>query len=294
MLSLLFTDRGLIALGSLFYLAAFLFVLRFLWQDRQHSPGITFLLVLAGWILQTTGLYLRGLAVGGCPLGNGFEILQFVTWSLILLYLVVGTSFRLSLLGFFSAGLATTLSLLSLALPFLDSTRRVWMEDVSVWVEFHAALALFSYGVFAILALVCGMYLLRDRSLKKKTFGGVYHFLPSIRQLEEMKFRLLATGLLILTLSLFIGLVNWSQLESTVLPGKLGFTIALWAAYLALLLLRWRRLLSPKSLAWYCLGLFLIALLSLGPINASRRDQPPAVSQQAPLPDPPPAATHVR
>ncbi|MCH8474920.1 MAG: cytochrome c biogenesis protein CcsA [Opitutales bacterium] len=269
MLGFFLEDRILMALGALLYGIAFLYVLLFVRRDRSHPPSITYAIILVGWILQTTGMYIRGLEVGGCPLGNAFEILQFVVWSLVLLYLVVGSSFRVSLLGFFSAGLAALLGLFSL-LPAFDQTRREWMEGVSVWVELHAALALFSYGVFAILALVSAMFLLRDYSLKKKNFHGVFHFLPSIKQLEDIKYRLLVTGLLILSVSLLLGAVNWSQGDSTLYPKKFLPTLALWLCYFVLLILRWRQALRPASLAWASIILFFVALITLGPVNASR------------------------
>ena len=50
-------------------------------------------LVTFGWILQTIGLYARGLAYGGCPLANRFELVQFVVWSAIALYIFVGPAF---------------------------------------------------------------------------------------------------------------------------------------------------------------------------------------------------------
>ncbi|MCC5790664.1 MAG: cytochrome c biogenesis protein CcsA [Opitutales bacterium] len=269
MLGFFFEDRTLMALGALLYGIAFFFVLLFVRRDRSHPPSITYGIVVLGWLLQTAGMYLRGLEVGGCPLGNAFEILQFVVWSLVLLYLVVGSSFRVSLLGFFCSGLAALLGLFSL-IPAFDQTRREWMEGVSVWIELHAALALFSYGVFAILALVSAMFLLRDYSLKKKTFHGVFHFLPSIKQLEEIKYRLLVTGLLILSVSLLLGGVNWSQGEGTLYTNKFISTLALWLCYLILMFLRWRQTLQPASQAWAYIGLFLIALITLGPVNASR------------------------
>ena len=73
-------------------------------------------LITLGYVLQNVGLALRGQAVAGCPLGNPFEIVQFNAWSAITFYLVVGVTFRSSLLGYFTAALAAGLTLVSLAL----------------------------------------------------------------------------------------------------------------------------------------------------------------------------------
>jgi hypothetical protein len=49
-----------------------------------------------------------------------------------------------------------------------------------------------------------------------------------------------------------------------------------WLAYLLALLLRLGRKLVSQRLAWTCLALFAAALLSLGPVNASRHPVTPA------------------
>ena len=46
-----------------------------------------------------------------------------------------------------------SVSLISLAFPAWDGTRSNNLFGGNPWIEFHAALALFSYGVFALLAL---------------------------------------------------------------------------------------------------------------------------------------------
>ena len=74
------------------------------------------LALAAGYVAQMAGLALRGRAVHGCPLGNTFELFQFTAWSAITLYLVIGVTFRTSLLGYFTSCLAAALTLVSLSL----------------------------------------------------------------------------------------------------------------------------------------------------------------------------------
>lgn len=277
-------DRWMIGGGILLYTVVFISTVSLLWQNRRLPHALTFIAVALGWLLQTTGLYIRGLEIGGCPLGNAFEIIQFVIWSLITIYLIVGTAFRVSLLGFFSSGLASVLGIVSLAVPAWDSERRPWMEGASVWVELHATLALFSYGIFAILALTSAMYLLRHYSLKKKkTFTGIFHFLPSIRELEVMKFRLLLAGLLVLSSSLLIGMVNWSQIDGYVNHTKLVGTLGVWVGYTIVLILRLRQRLTSGNMAWVCVGLFFLALVSLWPVNTSRPGERAPADSARPL-----------
>jgi ABC-type uncharacterized transport system permease subunit len=272
-------DRSWLCLASVCYLAGLLLGTAALLRDRRQPRLTIYALIAAGFLLQTLGLYLRGLAVKGCPIGNLFEIFQFTAWSAISLYLVVGPTFRLSLLGYFTSCLSTVLTLVSLAVPAWDATRQVAAFGGHAWVEFHAALALFSYGVFALLALTSGMYLLQTYSLKNKHLHGLFSFLPSILELDLISVRLLVVGVVLMTWSLGIGSFHWLQDLASVDTPKL-VTAGVWLAYLAALILRLRSKLVSQRLAWACVALFALALLSLGPVNASRHP----VAPDAPAP----------
>jgi ABC-type uncharacterized transport system permease subunit len=245
-------------------------------RDRRQSRLAMYAIVAAGFLLQTLGLYLRGRAVKGCPIGNTFEIFQFTAWSAISLYLVVGATFRLSLLGYFTSCLSAVLTLVSLAIPAWDASRHVDAFGPTAWVEFHAALALFSYGVFALLALTSGMYLLQTYSLKRKQLRGLFSFLPSILELDHISVRLLATGVVLMTASLGVGSFHWLQDLASVDTPKLLVTAGVWLAYCLVLILRLGSRLVSQRLAWACVALFAGALLSLGPVNASRHPVTPA------------------
>jgi ABC-type uncharacterized transport system permease subunit len=195
---------------------------------------------------------------------------QFTAWAAIILYLVVGVTFRSSLLGHLTAALAAVLTLTSLAIPAWDATRRAHIFGGNAWIEFHAALALFSYGVFGLLALTSLLSLLRLHSLQSKHIGGWFSFLPSVLDLDQIGVRLLATGVVLLGASLAVGSVYWLRDTASVSVAKLLITVLIWAAYAGALSLRLRGWLLAKRFAWTCLALFAAALLSLGPVNASR------------------------
>jgi len=169
-------DRAWLWMAAAFYLCGFLCGAGALARHRRYSNRPTFFIMAAGFALQTIGLYMRGKAGGGCPIGNTFEILQFTTWSATALYLVIGTAYRLSLLGSFSAAFASIVSLVSLAVPAWDIARRGALHGGNTWIEFHAALALFSHGVFALLALTSLMWLLQWFSLKRRQVAAFFRF----------------------------------------------------------------------------------------------------------------------
>ncbi|MFM1850896.1 MAG: hypothetical protein RIS54_580 [Verrucomicrobiota bacterium] len=272
------TDRDWLWIAGEFYLVGFLLGTWSLWRGGRPSGVAMYALIGAGYLMQLLGLYLRGLTVGGCPLGNTFELFQFTAWSATTLYLVVGVTFRSSLLGYFTACLSAVLTLTALAIPAWDATRRSHLFGSNPWIEFHAALALFSYGVFALLALTAVMLLLRNYSLKHKRLGGWFSFLPSILDLDQISTRLLTTGLALLSAALLVGSAYWLREPGSVNLAKLLITVAIWAAYGAALGLRLRGRLVSRRFAWTCIALFVAALLSLGPVNSSRN--PVAQSQE--------------
>lgn len=259
------TDRTLLWLGALLYLAGFLTGLVALTRRQPVTGSRTLLntLLVGGWLAQMGGLYVRGLASGGCPLGNTFEIVQFVAWSAMLLYFFVGTAFRVSLLGLFTAGYAAALALVSLLIPAWDSVHGKKIFGNNPWIELHAALAVFSYGVFGLLAVTALMHLLQNWSLKHKRLNGLFWFLPSVVQLDQINYRILALGVLILTISLGVGAVWWSRDLAAVDGPKLVLTTGVWLVYLLVLVLRWRARLVSVRLAWVCLVMFAVALLSV-------------------------------
>jgi len=264
------TDRTWLWFAAVAYLAGFTLGTIALLRDRRHSHGLMYGIIATGFVAQTVGLYLRGLAVKGCPLGNTFEMFQFTAWSAISLYLMVGVVFRLSLLGYFTSMLTATLTLVSLAIPAWDATRRVGIFGGNAWIEFHAALALFSYGVFGLLALTSVMYLLRNYSLKHKHLSGMFAFLPSIRDLDHICLRLLIAGVTLMSTSLAVGAVWWLREPPADNVLKVLATLAVWVAYAGTLVLRLRGSLVAQRLAWTCTALFAAALLSLGAVDSHR------------------------
>jgi len=269
-MSLHFADRSWLWAAAGFYFAGFVLGTISLLRGGKPSDVMNYALIVAGYVLQLVGLGIRGRAVGGCPLGNTFEIFQFTAWSAITLYLVVGVTFRSSLLGYFTACLTAVLTLVSLGIPAWDAARRTRIFGGNPWIELHAALALFSYGVFALLALTSIMFLARNYSLKSKHLGGWFSFLPSILDLDHIGVRLLSAGVALLATSLAVGSVYWLRDTASANTAKILVTVGVWAAYAVALGLRLRGVLLAQRFAWTCLALFALALMSLGPVDASR------------------------
>ncbi|MEI6537887.1 MAG: cytochrome c biogenesis protein CcsA, partial [Verrucomicrobiaceae bacterium] len=140
------------------------------WQESRWH-----LLPMAlGFIFQSAFLYLRGQEHGRCPLTNLFEAFIFIGWCIVLLYFLVGATYRLSLLGVFTAPLVALLQITSL-LSSIDQAAPAPRGKINPWLEFHAAVALIAYAAFALACITGVMFLLQDRLLKKHRINALFH-----------------------------------------------------------------------------------------------------------------------
>ncbi len=235
-------------------------------------------LVSVAFLIQTLALNLRGASVGGCPLGNPFEVAQFISWSAVLLYFIIGPVCQLRLLGFFTAAFSALLGLTATLFTTWDQAYPPGRFGGEPWIELHAALAIFSYGVLTILALVSAMFLLQQHGLKHKHHRGIYALLPSVQQLDTIAWRLLITGTICLSAALVFGALFWLENPDRVPLFKLSMTGIVWFGYLMVVLLRLRKKLVTRRHAYASITLFIFALLSLWPVQTAR--QPGAAQNQ--------------
>lgn len=275
------TDRTVFALAAMIYGAAFVLGLATLRLQRLYSRAAMFALLTGGFLMQTLALNLRGAEIRACPLGNPFEVAQFLAWSAVILFFIIGPAFKLRLLGFFTAGLVTLLAGGSLLMPGWDRPYPPGLFGGNPWIELHASLAIFSYGVFAILALVSAMFLIQQHGLKTKQFKGLYQYLPSIQQLDLMAKRLLLTGVIVLTAALLFGAVYWIDNPELVPVFKLGATILVWLGYAAVVVLRLQKRLVTRRHAIASIFLFLLAMASLWPVQSAREPGAQAITHRS-------------
>ena len=236
-------------------------------KGLRPPSSMTLFTTLGGFLLQTFGLVLRGRETGGCPIGNPFEIIQFITWGLILTYIAVGSAFRNSLLGILSASMVTILGLGSFLKSSWDYPYHNSLFGENALIELHASLALLSYAVFGLLSLTCLMYLIQNHYLHKKFFNYQSELFPSLLELEKCNIRILKIGTLILVFSLIIGTFYWLPNPNSIEIEKLVVTILLSISYISVLFLGEKKVLYHRKISWVCILLFFGALISVATIN---------------------------
>jgi ABC-type uncharacterized transport system permease subunit len=218
----------------------------------------TMILTVLAFVCQTGVLSIRGEMRGKCPLGDYGEILVFLAWSLVLFYLVVGPTYRLSLLGLFTAPVVAVFQVVAL-LPGMLEADPVHAEEINSWAEAHAALAVLSYGAFALAAVAALMFTVLNRFLKRGNLRtSLFRNLPPAKLLLNSVVRLTVLGTVILTVAVGLGTVMH---RSGQVATHLVAAYATWIAYFVLLGVYFIRGITPRRLSLAVISLFVLSLL---------------------------------
>ncbi len=202
---------------------------------RRDTRPLNYVLMLAGFVLQTAFLYQRGQNLHRCPLTNTFETTVFIAWAAVLFYLLIGPAYRVSFLGAFSAPLAVALGLI--ALLGVDDSPRVTPLSRSAWVDFHAAIAILAYGAFGLVFVTGIMYLVQERQLKTRKLSSTFLLLPAIEQLDVINYRLILLGFVMLTAGMIGGVISY-RIVGHWAPTKIVWAVVVWLVYGALIAAR--------------------------------------------------------
>jgi ABC-type uncharacterized transport system permease subunit len=252
-------DDIYLIISSLIFLVGFVLAVVSLRAGRQGSVRLNIGLAVTGLIFQSLFLKERGALHGRCPITNGAEVLVFISWSVVILYLALGRAFRLSLLGVFSMPLVFMFQCIAIVSLLSSDPGARPPATLDPWLELHAAMSLLAYGAFGLAGIAGVMYLVQDRQLKSHEPGSLFYSLPPIRYLTDAMLRLLVIGTVMLT----IGIVAAFFMET--FPDALHLTVsgAVWIVYVALLIIHLVSHLAPKQLSISAMVAFGFALLTL-------------------------------
>jgi HemX protein len=252
-------DRDLLIVSTICFLAAVVRTVIELRGGVYRPMQFNFFAVGLGFIFQTAFLSVRGHALGRCPLTNLFEVFVFLAWSLSLFYMLVGPTYRLSLMGAFTAPLVVVLQSFALIAP-IDRTHAGRMP-ANPWLEFHASISLVAYGAFALACIASVMYLVQERQLKTHHLHSIFYHLPPLPDLFAAITRLLWWGFGLYTVGLVSGFfvpavagLPWAQIICA---------LFVWLLYAGILQGRHLRRLAPKRVAALCIVGFSAALTLL-------------------------------
>lgn len=103
----------------------------------------------------------------------------------------------------------------------------------------HVVSSVIAFGLLSLAGVYAVLVLIIDHSLKRHELSRLVQSLPPLDTLEQLLFRLIATGLAVLTVALASGFIYVDDLMAQHLVHKTVLSIMAWFVFGALLLGRW-------------------------------------------------------
>lgn len=245
-------------IAMLFFAGGFGYTLYALWFRTRLPVRFNFYMLLGAFAGLTWYLTAWGKLLGRCPLTNLSEILIFLSWSLVLIYMIVGGVYRVSLMGAFTGPLGLLLAVLGLWMRG-PVEKVVSLGKANFWLELHGAFAIIAHGAFALAGVSAVMFLVMQGLLKRRSIHSLFYRLPPISSLSTVNKRLLWIGVGLLSLGLGCGFL------AGVLPEweKLLAAWSVWGIYLGISLFSLRKNVSPRLVALLSICAFVGSMLVL-------------------------------
>lgn len=235
----------------------------------RRDDKINYFILLCGFLFQTFAMYYRGLSFSRCPVHNLYEAILFVSWSLLLIYLVIGILPRLRFLGVYAAPLLFGLGLLAM-MPNMDQTTKEFaLENPKLYVNLHATLILLSYGLFGISALSGIMYVTQSYNLKFNKVKAFFSQLPPTERIMKFLIETMVAGVVLLTAGMILGAIALKPPAGTTFSHdpKVQWTAVVWIIYAILLSAYKFFSLGSRKLAIGAIGSFAFIALTFWGVN---------------------------
>jgi ABC-type uncharacterized transport system permease subunit len=229
-------------------------------ETHPHGVGPALLIGAAG--LAVHSISLGGLLAGHpAPELTLGAVLSLVGWLLGLFALVgsVRPRFR---------GLAAVVLPVSgvAALAALVPETVTPRDEALTWtIHAHVVLSVLAYSLLSLGAALAVLFLIRDRSLRRRDLFGWTRVLPPLESLENALFTAIGAGFALLTLAVFSGLVFVEDIFAQHLVHKSVLSIVAWCVIAVLLAGRWRMgWRGRQGVHWALAGYGLLALAYFG------------------------------
>lgn len=214
----------------------------------------------------TSWLVLRGIRTGRCPLVGTQEMCAFLSWGLVVASLIAYRWYHANALKAFIFPIVLVLAAIAAISPDTQSHPDGLNNPLQSFLfPIHAGLILLAYAAFFITFGAGLMYIIQERELKHKRFGMIFYKLPSLDTCDEISFKSLAIGFILLTLGIAAGFY-WQGLRD----GRFWhgtpieiFSVVTWIMYFFIIQSRMNASWGGRTAALASIVSFLIVICSL-------------------------------
>jgi ABC-type transport system involved in cytochrome c biogenesis permease subunit len=252
----------LLAVLAAYVVAAIHAVLAFI-NKRRALQRVSEWAMAFGFLLHTVALAADWVIDGHYPLFYLRETLSFLAWTLVASYSLILYRYRARPLGTFILPLVSLLVFLATVTRSVteSTTNAITVRDAWLF-PVHTTLLFFAYAAFFVVFVASVMYLLQERALKLKTFGAIFHRLPSLTTVNEIATSSAAIGLTLLTVGIATGMLWASSRDGRLWHNdpKEIFAALTWLLYVSLIVYRSSASWRGRRAAWIGVAGFALVL----------------------------------
>ena len=250
-------------LNALFFAALILYFIATVLElggmvfKKEKITRIAWWIFVAGAVLNTVYLVVRGVMTGRLPLSNQFEFSTAFAWGVAVILIVLQLKSKAEWMR--AAAMPVAFLILSYAALQPREITELMPALKSAWFGLHIGSAVFSYAAFVLAG--CGglRWLLQEKKASQ----------AALVQLDYLCYRLVALGFLLLTIVILSGAIWAEQAWSAfwTWDPKETWALITWILYAIYLHLRLRKKLSGKVMAWYVVIAVPVVLFTFVGVN---------------------------
>ncbi len=195
------------------------------------------------------------------PLGlnlSFFHVFSLTCWLATLLVLFSSLRHPLENLGI----AILPLSAIALLLQSIGSGNSGTLITVTTGLKTHILISIFSYSLLGIAALQAVLLAVQNRHLRNRHPGGFIRALPPLETMEQLLFRMIGLGYILLSLSLLTGATYLQDIFAQHLVHKTVLSVAAWIVFAILLWGRWRHGWRGRIAVRWTLAGFVVLMLA--------------------------------
>ena len=187
------------------YLISMVVYVLFFVLKKEALGRIAGLAALAGFVVHTAAMVVRGIGAGRLPMTNQYEFATSFAWGICLCFLFFLWRYRFRVLGVFV--MPVVFFVIGYAAMQSREVRELMPALRSNWLAIHVSSAIISYGAFGVSFAVSLFFLIREK-MKKDAFWDSH--IPAPERLDLISYRAVSLGFLFLTFVIVSGAI-WAE-----------------------------------------------------------------------------------
>lgn len=240
---------------------------------KEKAGRAAYVILLAGFLVHTVCIVIRGINAGRLPLTNQYEFASAFSWGIALCFLIFAKRFRFDLLG------VAVCPLIFLIIGYASMQSReihgLMPALQSSWLGFHVSMAIIGYGSFGVAFGVAVMELLKPRltGISANQSAAAADSSPSLTSrippdevLDRIIYRAVALGMLFLTMCMITGAIwarkAWGSYWSW--DPKETWSLITWLIYAIFLHFRTRGMSGRKAAVFAIIGFLCVIFTYIG------------------------------